>query len=46
MNSSAISACGLRKAYGDKAFPDGIELRTNNVLSYGARSFPVTWQKR
>ncbi|WP_157187038.1 hypothetical protein [Nocardia vinacea] len=44
MNSSAISACGLRKAYGDKVFPDGIELRTN-VLIYGVRSFPVTWQK-
>ncbi|MFI7671764.1 hypothetical protein [Nocardia sp. NPDC049526] len=44
MNSSAISASGPRKAYGDKTFPDGIELRTD-ARSYGARSFPVTWKK-
>ncbi|WP_329414081.1 hypothetical protein OG563_15630 [Nocardia vinacea] len=40
MNSSAISASGLRKAYGDKAFPDGTD-----ALSYGVRYFPVTWNK-
>ncbi|WP_157124901.1 hypothetical protein [Nocardia pseudovaccinii] len=44
MNSSATSASGPRKAYGDKAIPDGIELRTD-ALTYGARSFPVTWNK-
>ncbi|WP_433681052.1 hypothetical protein [Nocardia sp. CA-119907] len=40
MNSSEIAACGPRKAYGDKAIPDGIELRTE-ALGYGARSLPV-----
>ncbi|WP_433627441.1 hypothetical protein [Nocardia sp. CA-120079] len=44
MNSSATSASGPRKAYGDKAIPDGIEPRTD-ALIYGAPSFPVTWNK-
>ncbi|MEV4238055.1 MULTISPECIES: hypothetical protein [unclassified Nocardia] len=33
MNSSAISASGLRKAYGDKTILDGIGLGTYALIS-------------
>ncbi|MFI6366716.1 hypothetical protein ACIBG0_28655 [Nocardia sp. NPDC050630] len=40
MNSSAISASGLRTAHGDKTILDGIELRT-----YALSSGPVISKK-
>lgn len=36
MNSSAIAASGLRKAYRDKTILDGF---------YGVRFLPVTWEE-
>jgi hypothetical protein len=53
VNSTAIAASGLRKAYGDKTILDGIDLTVpadevplrSDALVYGVRSLPVTWKK-
>jgi hypothetical protein len=44
MNSSAIAASGLRKAYGDKTILDGIEPRTDALICV-VRSRQVTSER-